>query len=31
MVSATDEFLMTFMNSEVSGGRMMRKACGRMT
>jgi hypothetical protein len=31
MVSATDEFLMMFMNSDVSGGRMMRNACGRIT
>jgi len=32
MVSATEEFLMMFMNSEVkAAGRMMRKLCGRMT
>src|SRR5439155_16808672 len=31
MVSATEEFLMMFIDSEVSGGRMMRKACGRIT
>jgi hypothetical protein len=31
MVSATAEFFMVFMNSEVSGGRMMRKVIGRIT
>ncbi len=31
MVSATEEFLMMLRNSEVSGGRMMRKAIGSST
>ena len=31
IVSATAEFLNTFRKSEVSGGRMMRSACGSNT